>query len=454
MSQANSDLPPCDPVGDDENSPLLLHAGPIPLYVQVVVAAMLGVAVGQYFRDHTVFLYLGSQSNRLLEFRMQDFEIVSKIIIQFLTGLATPLIFFAIIDAFIKTEISGRQGLRLITICVINVLVAFTIGLVIMNVFQPARGWTTLFPELVAEAQAETEIGKLSFSTVLQRDVPRSTVEPFVTNNIMSVVLLAILVGVSLRTMRGRIPSSMAEEVAVVEKLASGLFTLFMQMLQYVVLLMPIVVFCGLASAVGQRGLGDVLKMLGTFLGAVLSGMAFHSLVYYPLVSWIFGGKSPWRFARAAAPAAVTGLSLNSSLATVPVTLDSLKKLGVSESSSRLAACVGTNFNNDGISLYEAMTALFMAQAIGVELSLGQQILVMIAALSVCLGSAGVPSSGMVILPTVLKAAGLPMGVIANSVVLLQSVDWIAARCRSAVNVLGDITVAILLDAWQDREKK
>ncbi len=451
----------CDGGSEDDTSHLVVRAWPVPIYIQVACAAVLGILAGCIFRfddgpggrpdgPANIFFYWLTKDRRLLEFTLVDLDIFAKVIIQLLTGLATPLIFFAIIDAFVKSEISGRQGMKLIGICLFNVTVAFAIGLTIINVFQPAAGWTKLFPELVAEAAGD-DVGKLSVTQVLQRDVPRSVIEPFVNNNIMSVVILALLTGFALRSMRGRLPAAMTEEMAIVEKFASGLFTLFMRLLQYVVLLMPIVVFCALSSAVSQKGLEIVLRMLGTFLGAILGGMALHALVYYPLASWLIGGKSPWQFFRAAAPAAGTGLSLNSSLATVPVTLASLKKLGVSESSSRLAACVGTNFNNDGISLYEAMTALFLAQAIGYELSLGQQILVMLAALSVCLGSAGVPSSGMIILPLVLKSAGLPPAVITNGVGLVQSVDWIAARCRSAVNVMGDITVAILLDAGKKR---
>jgi Na+/H+-dicarboxylate symporter len=143
----------------------------------------------------------------------------------------------------------------------------------------------------------------------------------------------------------------------------------------------------------------------------------------------------------------LTGLSTNSSLATVPVTLHCLTdKLGVSQESARLAACVGTNLNNDGITLYEAMAALFVAQALGLDLSFGQQAVVVVSSLMAGIGIAGIPEAGLVMLPLVLGAMGLPAPMVAVAIAFVVPVDWILARARSGVNVMSDMVVAILLD--------
>lgn len=163
------------------------------------------------------------------------------------------------------------------------------------------------------------------------------------------------------------------------------------------------------------------------------------------------GGKSPRLFFREGLAAILTGFSINSSLATAPLTLAALRRMGVSESSARLSACVGTNFNNDGITLYEAITALFVAQAAGMELSLWQQGLILLAALAGSMGIAGIPNSGLIILTLVLKAARLPDEVIAMALPVVYSIDFILARLRSAVNVMGDMQVAVLLDAAEPR---
>jgi DAACS family dicarboxylate/amino acid:cation (Na+ or H+) symporter len=123
----------------------------------------------------------------------------------------------------------------------------------------------------------------------------------------------------------------------------------------------------------------------------------------------------------------------------------------VGDNSARLAVCAGTNLNNDGVTLYEAMTALFLAQAIGLDLDAGQQIVIVFAALMAGIGIAGVPEAGLIVLPLVLGAAGLPETVVAAAIPLIAPVDWILARLRSAVNVLSDMLVALLLDAWEQR---
>jgi len=142
-------------------------------------------------------------------------------------------------------------------------------------------------------------------------------------------------------------------------------------------------------------------------------------------------------------------MSTNASLVAVPVTLRCLtENMGVSQQSARLSACIGTNLNNDGIMLYEAMAALFLCQAAGFDYTFSQQVNVLLAALMVGVGVAGVPEAGYIALPLVLAAAGLPEEQALRFYLLIAPVDWIIARCRSAVNVLGDMTVAIMLDAW------
>ena len=136
-------------------------------------------------------------------------------------------------------------------------------------------------------------------------------------------------------------------------------------------------------------------------------------------------------------------MSLNSSLATAPLTLEALRKLGVSDSSARLSACVGTNFNNDGIILYEGMAVLFVAQAHGIHLSLTEQLGMAVTCLIAAMGVAGVPEAGFVSLALVLNTANLPIGLLP----LLLTVDWVIARGRSVVNVLSDMVLSILVDS-------
>jgi Na+/H+-dicarboxylate symporter len=218
------------------------------------------------------------------------------------------------------------------------------------------------------------------------------------------------------------------------------------EMLDLVVKIVPFAVLGVVAEVVGKAGLG-VFRSLWVFLATVLTALALHSLVYYPLAAWLVGRKSPRVYLGKGADAVLTGLSTNSSLATVPITLKCLQRMGVSEESSRLAACVGTNLNNDGILLYEAMTAIFLTQALGVHLGFSGQVTIALASVMAAAGVAGIPEAGLVVLPLVLGAAGLSESVIAAAIPLVMTVDWLIARCRSGVNVMSDMLVAVLLDA-------
>jgi len=261
--------------------------------------------------------------------------------------------------------------------------------------------------------------------------------------------VLAILGGVLLRRMRdrhhpaGRSPRQpLAHSVAVVYQ-ALTRFT------HTAIRLVPFAAFGLVAHVVSRSGL-EPFKALWPFLVVVLLGMVIHALIYYPFAVWLRTRRGPRWFLSRGLEAIITAMSTNSSLATVPITLDCLtRKMGVSDGSARLSACMGTNLNNDGITLYEAMAALFLAQACGFDLGLGQQATIVLAALLAGVGVAGLPEAGLMVLPLVLASAGLPETTVAAAIPLLMSIDWVLARVRSGVNVMSDMVVALMLDGRQ-----
>lgn len=419
----------------------------MPLYLKVLIAVVLGAALGVTFGSDP---YLFGLRNEYL-------GQLGTLVVRLLKALATPLILFAILDGFIRSELSARHGMRLLAICLVNVSVAMGIGLTIMNTWSPGTAWAGDLAALTREVESQSpgplvppqRAPSVSLNPLnnLAGYVPESLLEPFLKNNVISIVLLALLGGVALRAVRRT--QQAAGDLRGIESLERAVGTVYqvlVQMLEWIILLVPFAVFGVVAQVVGKAGLG-VFGILWVFLLTILSGLALHALVYYPAVAWLFGGKRPSLYLRGGADAILTGLSTNSSLATVPVTLKCLtEKLGVSDRSARLSACVGTNLNNDGITLYEAMTALFLAQAAGYALSLPQQGVVLMASVLAGAGIAGIPEAGLIVLPLVLGAVGLPDAMIAAAIPLILPVDWIIARCRSAVNVMSDMLVAILLD--------
>ncbi|MFM7321486.1 MAG: dicarboxylate/amino acid:cation symporter [Armatimonadota bacterium] len=418
-----------------------------PLWTQVLAAAVAGALLGSLLGKEGPF---GPDPTRAE--LLKSLGAVGILVIKALRALAVPLVFVAILDAFAKTRIPARRFGRLAAVCLLNVSVAMAIGLTLLNTVRPGETWRgRLEPMIAATGAKGPEVRKsddpeapgatLDLLANVSYQIPSSLVRPFVYNNLISVVLVALLAGAALRRVRDR---NLADTSAL-ESLVESLVHVLQQMLEMVVHVVPIAVFLVVAKVVGESGL-RIFSLLWVFLATALAGLLLHALLWYPVVVWWRGRRSPRTFLRLGADAILTGLSTNSSLATVPVTLRCLERMGVSPASSRLAACVGTNLNNDGITLYEAMAALFLTQALGIPLGLGQQLTVVVASVVAGAGIAGIPEAGLIVLPLVLGAAGLSPEAVAVALPLLLPVDWIIARVRSGVNVMSDMVVAIALD--------
>ncbi|UQA55398.1 dicarboxylate/amino acid:cation symporter [Polyangium aurulentum] len=419
-----------------------------PLYARVLVGVVVGALLGVAFGERRWLFGVGNA----------ELGRLGLLVVKLLKALAVPLVFFAVLEAFVKTNITLKQGARMIVVCAFNATVALAIGLSIMNTLHPGEHMSAALEGLVgpggkpgdaaAQILAASQKGTLSVIDNVSSYVPKSLVDPFSENSVITVVLLGLLGGVALRRARARAAEGLGPDLGTVERLIEGVYAVLVEMLDLVVKIVPFAVLGVVAEVVGKAGLG-VFRSLWVFLVTVLAAFALHSLVYYPLAAWLVGKKSPREYLGKGADAVLTGLSTNSSLATVPVTLKCLQRMGVSEESSRLAACVGTNLNNDGILLYEAMTAIFLTQALGVHLGLGGQVTIALASVMAAAGVAGIPEAGLVVLPLVLGAAGLSEQVIAAAIPLVMTVDWLIARCRSGVNVMSDMLVAVLIDAGQ-----
>jgi len=428
---------------DGRDTFFLFH---LPLYTQVVIAVICGTIVGALFGQEP---YVGGLRNEQL-------GQLGMFVILLLKTLAIPLIFFAVLDAFLTTVLPLRQGTRLILICMINVSVAMAIGLVIMNSWQPGLTWRGHVDELLnlTPGSTSSSAGGLAANGHALEEIasyiPRTMLQPFTTNNVIGVVILALVLGALLRRLRGPEHNYRGPMEPLVHAVGS-IYRWLIRILWWIIRLVPFAVFGVLASIVGRVGLG-VFSALWIFLVAILVGLSLHAFVYYPLVAWLVGKKPLRIYVGRGVDAIMTAISCNSSLATVPVTLRCLDRMGVSPQSARLAACVGTNLNNDGVTLYEAMAALFLAQALGYELSMGHQLLIVLASIMAGVGVAGIPEAGLIVLPLVLSAAGLPNQVIAAAIPLIMSVDWILARVRSGVNVMSDMLVAILLHELESKQ--
>jgi DAACS family dicarboxylate/amino acid:cation (Na+ or H+) symporter len=315
---------------------------------------------------------------------------------------------------------------------------ALAIGLLISNVFHPGRLLQPHATATSAAAAAAFTDKKIDVVKTLTGYVPSSVVQPFVDNVVLSVVLIALLFGFAVRKLR----ASEGGRASVLEEAMTSLQGVTEIVLGWIVRFTPLAVFGVVAKTVGEHGFG-AFKGLGAYVGASVLGMGVQIAVVYSIMLTLVARMSLRPFWSAAREPVFYSMGANSSLATLPLTLSALDRLGVSRSSSALGACVGTNFNNDGIILYEGMAVLFVAQAHGLDLSLGHQLIAAASCLIAAMGVAGVPEAGLVSLALVLNTVGLPLELLP----LLLTVDWIVGRARSVNNVLADMVLSILVDS-------
>lgn len=403
----------------------------LPLYIRILIALVLGAAVG---------LILHANGKVASPDTAAAIKLPATLILRLLQALATPLVLFAILNAFVTTEIKGSEGRRLFVLLVTNTVAAILIGLLITNLVQPGRFFHNL-GDAIGHA-AGTVIHQPSRDEIVDTVVPRSVLEPIVTNQVLQLLWVALAFGIAFRQFKNKQIAEGKTDYLGIEKAIGILLSLLMQILMWVIAIIPIAVFCVVTSIVGQKGLG-ALSALGVFIGTVLLALA-GQMAFYLLRIRLQGRTSPLRVLRGMGDALTTAFSTSSSTVAMPITFRCLiENVKLRPKNASLGALVGSNFNNDGTALYEATAALFMAQALGMHLDIGRQVIVVLTSILASVGAAGIPEAGLVTMTLVFKAVSLPTSAIA----LLISVDWFLDRCRTAMNVMGDVTVATLLDA-------
>lgn len=405
----------------------------IPLYLQIVAALIVAVIVG---------VLLGAGSPILNKETIEHLALPSTLILKALRTLATPLIFLAILHTFLTAEIPSKSGRKLSILLITNTLVAITIGLLVANVLRPGAGGGLL----ATTSKAKTVAKQLDPWGLLSDIIPDSVVKPLVDNNVISLIFVALAFGIVLKAIKAEQINQSRSEYLAIEQIIGLLFDAVIRILHWVIALVPIAVFGIVAKTIALQGFAP-FKSLASFVVAVIVALLLQTIYYLTRVrfgSWV----SPLKFLQGGSDPLITAFSTGSSTATMPITFEALiQKVGLRESSASLGALVGSNFNNDGTALYEAMSALFISQVLGQNLSLVQQLIVMLTSVVASVGAAGIPEAGLVTMTLVFTSVGLPTEYIA----ILITVDWFLDRCRTAINVMGDMTVSALVDGKQQK---
>ena len=368
-------------------------------------------------------------------------EPLGTIFLRLLFMLVLPLIVSALalgIGELRDLKQLGRIGSRTL-LCTVGVsAVAVGIGVTMVNVLEPGAGMSAaaraqLTARAVAPAAGVAGAGPSGVEFVV-RLVPSNVVRAMADGDMLAVLVFALFLGVGLVLTPGAAARSF-------ERGLQGLYDVTMRLLDLVIRAAPLGVACLVFSLTARLGY-DVLQHLGWFVVTVVLALGIQQFGVYALLVWWAGGVSPRAFYRAVRPAMVTAFSTSSSNATLPTALEVAEEnLRLPPQVSRFVLTIGSTANQNGTALFEGVTVLFLAQLYGVDLALGQQILVVFICILGGIGTAGVPGGSI---PTIAMILGL-VGIPPDGIGVVLGVDRLLDMCRTTVNVTGDLAVAVVV---------
>jgi len=378
---------------------------------------------------------------------------LGTIFVKLLKLIAVPLIIASLVKGISDLkDISKFKniGLRTILIYIGTTVIAITVGLMLVNIVQPGNGisedtiakLTETYANSggvqskIAEASKQKASGPLQFIVDM---VPDNAMQAMSSNKAMlQVIFFTIFLGISMLLVGEK-------KSKPLKKFFDSLNEVVLKMVDLIMLSAPYAVFALLANVVVSSNDPDLLLALLKYALTVVGGLLFLVVFYMILIS-VFVKKNPFWFLQQISPAQLLAFSTSSSAATLPVTMERVEEhVGVDKEVSSFVLPVGATINMDGTSLYQAVAAVFIAQALSFDLTFGDQLTIILTALLASIGSAAVPGAGMVMLVIVLESVGFPADKLAIGLALIFAVDRPLDMCRTVINVTGDATVSTLV---------
>ncbi len=390
----------------------------IKLHWQILIALFLGVLFGLYFPDYIDYVsWMGDIFLRAL--RMVIVPLILSSIISGVANIGTA-------------ENLGRLGLKTMGYYVITSTIAILTGLFFVNLFQPGIG-TNL--GLVQEVEG-LGIGRESFGQTLLNIIPLNIFSAFSNGKMLSIIFFSIMFGYFITRSGKSSRKTMTD-------FFNAVFEVMMKITMFIIRFTPFGVFGIMALQVSKSpDIIGLAKNMGLYMLTVLLALAVHAIISLPLLTKFVGKVNPLKHFRAMTTPLLTAFSTSSSSATLPLTMQAVEENdGVSNKITSFTLPLGATINMDGTALYECVAAIFIAQAYGVELSLLQQVLVVVTALFASIGAAGIPMAGLVMISVILTAVGLPL----EGVGLILAVDRILDMFRTATNVWSDSCGAVII---------
>jgi Na+/H+-dicarboxylate symporter len=385
------------------------------VHTQILIAIVLGIVVG---------ILLGEKAARV--------KIVGDMFIRLLKAIIIPLILASMVAGVVSIgdfRKLGRIGLKTFIYYITTTILAAGLGLGLVNLIKPGIGI-----DIGAEAAADlSSREEPSIVSIIEDIIPANLFDAMARDKVLSIIFFSLLLGVAI--------SSIGEKGRTLVTLFESFNAVMMKITDWIMRLAPFGVFALMAHTIGSMGL-SVIKPLVMYMATVVIGLIIHACVTLPALVKTIGKYSPLKLTKDALSAMATAFSTASSAATLPITMDCLQEnTGVSNKVTSFVLPLGATMNMDGTALYEAVAAMFIAQAYGIDLSISQQIIIMLTATLASIGAAAIPGAGLVTMVMVLRAVNLPL----EGIGMILAVDRILDMCRTTVNVWGDACGAVII---------
>lgn len=376
---------------------------------------------------------------------------LGQIFLRLLFMMVIPLLFSALVVGVAEMgDLSslGRAGIKTLLLTILVSSIAVVIGLVMVNVFQPGRGVDPVLAQQLLDQGRDGAAGIVSGApeTIQLGDffldlIPSNVFTAASENQILPVMVFALFFGIGL---------VMAKSPATdrLQQVIEGMFEVTMKLINLFIKLAPIAIACLMFNLAALFG-WDLLVRLAAYVGVAVGAMAIHMFVVYPLVIWILGGRSPIAFFKGVREPMVVAFSTASSNASLPVSLKAAEQeLKLPRKIARFVLTVGATANQNGTALFEGVTVLFLAQFFGIDLTITQQIIVMLVCILGGIGTAGVPAGSLPVVAMILVMVKVPP----EGIGLILGVDRFLDMCRTTLNVTGDLVLATVVSRGEEDE--
>jgi proton glutamate symport protein len=425
-----------------ENCPIFPHIlkymKRLPLYWRIIIGMIAGI----------VFAILMLQVNNGVQFIVNWIKPFGTIFINLLKLIAVPLILASLIKGISDLkDISklSKMGFRTIGFYLFTTVLAVSLGLLIANLVNPGNALSEeTRSEMLAtygqdvekqkeQAQQQKQTGPLKF---VEDIVPDNIFNAATSNSrMLQVIFFALFLGISMILLPEK-------NTKPFKDFFDSTNDIILKMIDIIMLAAPYGVFALIAALVAESPSVELFKALGIYAFTVVLGLSILLFIFYPLLVYLFTRRNPIKFLRQISAAQLLAFSTSSSAATLPVTMEVVEKnVGVDNEVSSFVLPIGATINMDGTSLYQAVAAIFIAQAFGMDLTLAAQLGIILTATLASIGSAAVPGAGMVMLIIVLTQAGIPEAGLA----LIFAVDRPLDMLRTAANVTSDCSIATII---------